>query len=281
MGKCYTLFTKQFQLPSHICFPNSNFQEINNEMKIVYSPKYREVYAYDPAAALGRIECIYMELQGRFEFIEPRPAIEEDIRLVHWQSHVERVKRLPQVYEIASLAVGGAIKTAETSLKGEPAFGLIRPPGHHASPDSSWGFCYFNNIAISIEKLRMEKRINKALIVDFDLHFGDGTANTFANVPEVTYFHTEGATSLEFLENLQKFLLTHKEFDIVAVSAGFDKHVQDWGGVLKTEDYMKIGRILKEFSKEVCGGRRYAVLEGGYNQAVLGKNVKAFLEGFE
>lgn len=250
-------------------------------MKIIYSPKYREVYASDPAAAPGRIECIYAELEGEFEFVEPQPAMEEDLRLVHRQSHIERVKRLPRVYEVALLAVGGAIKAAEIAIEGKSAFGLIRPPGHHASPDSSWGFCYLNNIAISIEKLRKEKRVRRALIVDFDLHFGDGTANAFANTSEVRYFHVEGATNQQFLKNLQEFLSTHEEYDVLAVSAGFDKHEDDWGGVLKTEDYGEIGRILKGFSVRVCGGRRYAVLEGGYNHVVLGKNVRAFLEGFK
>jgi len=249
-------------------------------VKIVYSPKYCTVYASDPAAAPGRIECIYNQLKGKFEFVEPEPATEEDLLLVHWQPHVERIRRFPELFEVAVLAVGGALKAAEIAVEGEPAFGLIRPPGHHASQGDSWGFCYFNNIAISVEKLRREKLVEKALIVDFDLHFGDGTANIFADTNEVVYFHVEGASSQEFLSNLRRFLYAHREFDIVAVSAGFDKHEQDWGGVLKTGDYMEIGRILREFSEKVCSGRRYAVLEGGYNHAVLGGNVEAFLEGF-
>jgi len=249
-------------------------------MKIVYSPRYCTVYASDPAAAPGRIECVYAALQGRSEFVEPQPAAEEDLLLAHTQSHVERIKQLPHVYEVAVLAVGGALKAAEIAMKGEPAFGLIRPPGHHASPDSCWGFCYFNNVAISVEKLRKEKRVRKAVIVDFDLHFGDGTANIFADTMEVTYFHVEGATSEKFLRNLRKFLSAQRECDVVAVSAGFDMHELDWGGVLKTEDYMQVGRILKEFSEKVCDGKRYGVLEGGYNHTVLGKNVRAFLEGF-
>jgi acetoin utilization deacetylase AcuC-like enzyme len=67
----------------------------------------------------------------------------------------------------------------------------------------------------------------------------------------------------------------------VAVSAGFDRHEEDWGGVLSTEDYFQAAEILKNFAEKVCFGRRYAVLEGGYNHKVLGKNVRAFIEGFE
>jgi acetoin utilization deacetylase AcuC-like enzyme len=202
--------------------------------------------------------------------------------LVHGKSHVEYVKANKVPYEVASLAVGGAIKASEIALTGEPAFGLIRPPGHHASPNSSWGFCYFNNIAISIEKLRKEGKINKAIIVDFDLHFGDGTANFFSGVNEVTYFHPDAGTSQGFIDEISSFLATMKDkVDIIAVSAGFDRHEQDWGGMLKTNDYFTIGKMIKEFTEKQCNGRRYAVLEGGYNHAVLGKNVQSFLEGMK
>ncbi len=88
---------------------------------------------------------------------------------------MERVRR-EGVYDIAALAAGGAIQTAAIGLT-EPCFGLIRPPGHHASAASSWGFCYFNNMAVALEKLYREKKIGTAFILDFDLHFGDGTVN--------------------------------------------------------------------------------------------------------
>ncbi|KPV65307.1 MAG: Histone deacetylase domain protein [Candidatus Bathyarchaeota archaeon BA1] len=158
-------------------------------MKVVYHDKYREVYSSDPASAPGRMESIYSELWGHFKFVKPKPANEEDLKLVHWQDHIEAMKRHRLIYEIAILAVGGAIKAAELAVKGEPIFGLIRPPGHHASKDSSWGFCYFNNIAVSIEKLRQSQKIKRASIIDVDLHYGDGTANIFAGIPEVSYYH--------------------------------------------------------------------------------------------
>ncbi len=247
-------------------------------MKVVYHERYCEAYTSDPAAQLGRMESIYKELQGHFNFVTPEPANEEDVFLVHGQSHVESVKTHLPTYKIALLAVGGAIEASEIAIEGEPAFGLIRPPGHHASRDSTWGFCYFNNVAISIEKLRQRGKIGKALIVDIDLHFGDGTANIFAGKSDIAYFHVNGMNRENYLDNLSKFLETQKGYDIIAVSAGFDRHQQDWGGLLTTSDYFTIGKIIKEFASG-CGGRRYAVLEGGYNHAVLGKNVKAFLQG--
>jgi acetoin utilization deacetylase AcuC-like enzyme len=249
-------------------------------MKVVYHDRYREVYSSDPASAPGRMECIYKDLQGSFEFVEPRPAREEDILLVHSKSHVESVKAYPLVYEVALLAAGGAVRTAEISMLDEPAFGLIRPPGHHASRGSSWGFCYFNNVAVAIEKLRKEGRIKTAMIVDIDLHYGDGTANIFASSPDITYFHPETGNREGYLKELAEFLSGRREpFDILALSAGFDRHEQDWGGVLKTEDYRAIGSMIREFAENKCKGKRFAVLEGGYNHSVLGKNVKALLDG--
>ena len=108
---------------------------------MVYDEKYREVYSSDPAATPGRIESIYDELRGDYEFVKPQLAAEEDLRLVHGENHINSVKRRRGVYEVAALAVGGAIRASELAMRGEPAFGLIRPPWHHASRDSSWGFC--------------------------------------------------------------------------------------------------------------------------------------------
>lgn len=243
-------------------------------MKIVFHPKFYTVYTSDPAAESGRMEAIVEELRD-FEFVEPEPATKEDILLVHTIEHYEYVKSENKVYELAMLAAGGAIEASKIAFD-EPAFAAIRPPGHHASPDSSWGFCYFNNIAIAVRKLLWEKRIKKAVIVDFDLHFGDGTANTFANDPNVRYFHMQGGDVTGIDDFLRK-----EDYDIIAVSAGFDRHKEDWGGILETEDYREIGRIVKENAESKCEGRRFAVLEGGYNHSVLGKNVKSFVDGFK
>jgi acetoin utilization deacetylase AcuC-like enzyme len=247
-------------------------------MKVVYHPRYLEVYASDPAAQAGRIESILKEVSPYYELVTPEPASIEDIELVHTKWHVAEIQRMRQTYEVALLAAGGAIKAAELAMGGEPAFGLIRPPGHHASPDSCWGFCFFNNMAISIAKLRKEGKINRAVILDFDLHFGDGTENFFSRVPEVVYHHPEDRNRQEFVDGIARFL-EEQRADIIAVSAGFDRGVEDWGGLLTTEDYQTIGKLVKEFSLKACQGRRYGVLEGGYNHSVLGQNVRAFLDG--
>jgi acetoin utilization deacetylase AcuC-like enzyme len=249
-------------------------------MKVIFHPGFYEVYTSDPAAASGRMEAIVEVLEKDFEFIEPEPATDRDLARVHGKQHIQSVKGDPIVYEIGLLAAGGAIQAAELAINSQPAFGLIRPPGHHASPHSCWGFCYFNNIAIALKKLFHEEKIKRALILDFDLHYGDGSANTFAENRAVTYFHPEGANRQTFLNQIQQTLGSDKDYDIIAISAGFDRHEEDWGGLLKTEDYHSIGKWSRDFSLENCRGRRFGVLEGGYNHSVLGRNVKAFLEGF-
>jgi len=250
-------------------------------LKVVYHDRYREVYSSDPASAPSRIESILDQLKTHFDFVEPELASEQDVLLVHNQEHVDNVKAHRLVYEIALLAVGGAVKASELTMQGEPAFALIRPPGHHASRSSSWGFCYFNNVAIAVEKLRSKGEVNRVVIVDIDLHYGDGTANIFSSSPQVTYFHPEAGSREAFVNELSRFVSTlDKPFDVLAVSAGFDRHEQDWGGLLRTENYRTIGKTLKECAVDKCNGRRFAALEGGYSHAVLGRNVKALLDGF-
>ncbi len=251
-------------------------------MKVIFSKKYTEVYAYDPAAEAGRMEAICRALEGAFEFEEPDSATDADLELCHTKGHIQYVRQHnPAAYTVGKLAAGGAIKAGKIAYDGEPAFGLIRPPGHHASPNSCWGFCYFNNICISIKKLWKEEKIKRALILDIDLHYGDGTANIFSGSREVAYFHPEGYHREGFMETLAGYLESAENYDIVAISAGFDRHENDWGRMLKTQDYERIGELVKTHSLRTCKGRRYGVLEGGYNHGVLGENVKALLEGLK
>jgi acetoin utilization deacetylase AcuC-like enzyme len=249
-------------------------------MYVIYHHDYEDVYSGDPAAEAGRMEAIYEEVGKSYPIIQAVPASKTDILLVHTEKHIAWVERIG-LYYISSLAAGGAIKAAEYSLMNEPSFALIRPPGHHASPNSSWGFCYFNNIAIAVQRIRMSSNVDKVLIIDFDLHYGDGTHNIFKESTEVTYFHIPNLTREEQLRALSDYLDSWRNIDLLAVSAGFDRHVEDWGGSLSTNDYLELGRILRDFSIDRGYNRRFAVLEGGYNHKVLGKNVKAFLNGFK
>jgi acetoin utilization deacetylase AcuC-like enzyme len=246
-------------------------------MKVIYHKDFLKSYTMDPAAADGRMEAIVEEIQDHVTFIDAVPAAEEDIAAVHTRAHMDMVRR-DGVYDIAALAAGGAIQAAEIGLK-EPCFALIRPPGHHASAGSCWGFCYFNNMAIALEKLKRENKIKKAFVLDFDLHFGDGTVNILGGRGYVTIYNPSSSNRKDYVNNVEKQLFS-ETVDIIGVSAGFDYHVNDWGGLLSTQDYQDMGRMVREASQKNKGGC-FAILEGGYNHRVLGKNVRAFIEGID
>ncbi len=253
-------------------------------MKIIYHEKFENSdYARNPAAERGRIESIKKELKNAdFSFVKPKPASENDLELVHSKAHITKIKeRSELLFEVASLAAGGAIEAAEIAFEGEPAFGLIRPPGHHASSNSCWGFCYFNNMAVALEKLRTECKIDSAYILDFDLHTGDGNINILGGRPGIQILNPEANYRREYLDEIEENFENEKSYDIIGVSAGFDEHVEDWGNKLTTPDYEEIGSLVKEFSERKSKGRRFSILEGGYNHRVLGKNVKSFLNGFK
>jgi acetoin utilization deacetylase AcuC-like enzyme len=246
-------------------------------VKVIYHKDFNQTYCSDPAAAPGRIEAVVKAIRDRVTFIDATPAGEEDIAAVHTPSQIQGVAR-EGIYTIAALAAGGAIQSAEIGLK-EPCFALIRPPGHHASAGNAWGFCYFNNMAIALEKLKRENRINKAFVLDIDLHFGDGTVNILEGSGYVSIYNPVASYPEEYLKNVKSRLFSEK-VDIIGVSAGFDNHAEDWGGLLSTADYTEIGRMVREASKKNRGGC-FAILEGGYNHSVLGQNVMAFIEGME
>ncbi len=253
-------------------------------MKVIYHPYFTDHdYSSDPAAESGRIQCILDELEDKpnIDFCRPKTAEREEIELVHSPEHVQSIKqRSAKLYEMASLSAGGALTAAEFAYDGSPTFAVIRPPGHHASPDSNWGFCYFNNMAIAIDNLKASGKIDSAFVMDFDLHTGDGNINCLDDDHEIKIVNPRSADRKGYLEEVQAHLASSGKYDILGVSAGFDLHVDDWGGELMTDDYRRLGEMLKNFSKKSCNGRRFAVLEGGYNHEVLGKNVVEFIEGF-
>jgi acetoin utilization deacetylase AcuC-like enzyme len=246
-------------------------------MQVVYHEDYKQVYTTDPASASGRIEAIENALRGKVTFLTPLAASAEDIRRVHTPDHINSVTR-EGVYDIAALAAGGAIKAAQIGLA-EPCFAVIRPPGHHASAGAAWGFCYFNNMAIALTRLKHDGKIKKAFILDFDLHFGDGNVNILGGREYITILNPEAHDRNGYLKTVEAHL-ARTDADMIAVSAGFDNHEDDWGGLLKTEDYYYMGKLVREAAIRNQGGC-FGILEGGYNHAVLGRNVRAFVEGLE
>jgi acetoin utilization deacetylase AcuC-like enzyme len=213
--------------------------------------------------------------------VEPGPATEEDLRLVHTASYIKKIKQDQKLFQAARLAAGGAIESALVALQGEKSFALVRPPGHHARSARKWGFCVFNNVAIAVEKLRAGHAVERALILDIDLHFGDGTCEIYKNIPEVQYYHVSGADRQSFIKSLADCLDSSPPCDVIAVSAGFDAHEYDWGFLLKTVDYNTMGKMMGAYADQACGGKLFGVLEGGYNHHYLGENIKSFLLGLE
>ncbi|MFX1296443.1 MAG: histone deacetylase family protein [Promethearchaeota archaeon] len=254
-------------------------------MKIIFHDKFYEYYTNDPAAATGRLEPIVKELKAHnYEFITPKPASEADILRAHTTRHLDWVMGNPVIYNMALLAAGGAIKASELAYEGISTFAIIRPPGHHASADSCWGFCYFNNISISLLYLKDNKKIQSAFILDFDLHTGDGNINILnakQNILKTQILNPHSSTQKEYLEEITEIFNRISSFDIITASAGFDEYKKDWGGKLSTKAYNKIGKLMKDFSEDRCYGRRYALLEGGYYHEDFGINVHAFCKGFE
>ena len=244
-------------------------------MKVSFHEDFYQVYSSDPAAGSGRMEAIVKVIEPAVDFIQPEPASGADIALVHTQSHIDWVKHMG-VYKVAALAAGGAIQAADLSLK-EPSFGLIRPPGHHASSDSAWGFCYFNNMAIAMESLKRDQKINSAYVLDIDLHFGDGTVNILKGRDYVTVYNVAAKHRKAYLAEVEDEM-ENCHADMIGISAGFDNHEDDWGGTLSTDDYLQIGRMVLQAAKRHRGGC-FAILEGGYNHTVLGHNAMALIEG--
>lgn len=246
-------------------------------MKVVFHHDFYDVYVSDPAAEPGRMEAVVEEIEDDVEFIDAKEADIEDIRRVHSEDHITGVRQ-EGLYAISALAAGGAVQAAEIGLT-EPCFGLIRPPGHHASSGSSWGFCYFNNMAIALEHLKAKDLIQTAFILDFDMHYGDGNVNSLENRDYVDILNPSSHDRSIYLHEVEK-RLDECRVDIIGISAGFDNHVDDWGGVLLTEDYFEMGRMVKK-AAEKSGGGYFAILEGGYNHDVIGKNAYALIQGME
>ena len=246
---------------------------------------------------------------------EEVPSGEGYLTLYHTKEYIEKVKEAcangasldpdtvtsKDSYEAAIRAVGATIVASENN-----DFAIVRPPGHHAHPDSSSGFCIFNNIAIAVQKLMEEGK--KVLLLDIDGHLGDGTLKFFYDKDKVLYWSLHqfpafpgggdvgqigedkgmgyticvplppGSADDIYRKAFDKFLPIARSFkpDVVAVSAGFDAHQYDLLLDLKltVDTFHWIGARLKENFTNV-----FATLEGGYSIEMLPKCLYNFLDG--
>ncbi len=173
---------------------------------IVWDEAYAEHDTGAHPEGADRISSLVEHLRGtdlweRLVVAKPQPATEDDILLVHTRAHLTLVKKAaegagrwldpdthvsPRSYEIALLSAGGAIKAVKLWDDGLVPFALIRPPGHHATPDRAMGFCLFNNVAIAARRL-LDAGCERVAILDWDVHHGNGTQAAFYNEPRVLF----------------------------------------------------------------------------------------------
>ena len=282
-----------------------------------------------------RLAAVYEMLDNphmswKYVDIEPRAASHDEIAYVHTGPYIDFVAGTAgksyvildpdtitsaETYEIAKLAAGGLCNAIDAVMTGgvDNAFAFVRPPGHHAGPGNSAGFCVFNNIAIGAAHAMKRHGLKKILIVDWDLHHGNGTQKIFYTDPRVLYFSTHqyphypgtgslheigegqglgytvnvplrpGAVNGTFISAFRRILepiALQFEPELILVSAGFDIYYQDpLGGMRVTpEGFAAMTRVLLNIADQCCSGKLVAVLEGGYHVAGMTRSVKATLE---
>jgi acetoin utilization deacetylase AcuC-like enzyme len=264
--------------------------------------------------------------------LDPRPATIEQLTLIHDRDYVDRVHATsgqPHVafdpdthafagtWDTALLAAGGLLELVDNIMNGtvDNGFAMVRPPGHHAETGRAMGFCFFNNVAIAARYLRTVHGLGRILIMDWDVHHGNGTERSFYRDGDVMYVsthqypHYPGTGAAEDLgegegegftvnlplrggfgddeyaacfERIIEPVCRAFDPDFVLISAGFDCHVFDPLSQMRVTDegFARMARSLLEIAADCSGGKCAAVLEGGYDLTALKESTARVLDVF-
>jgi len=303
---------------------------------LITSPKYKN-HLTGPGfpESPARLDAIIDHLEStgiikNLDVIEPTRMDQNICKLVHGEEYVERVRHACEFgapivdtvdnpiskdsYDTALLAAGGIAEAVDSVFTGKSnnSMVLLRPPGHHAEKDMAMGFCLFNNVAIAARYAQQNYDVEKVVIIDFDVHHGNGTQHIFEKDPTVMYisshqypFYPGTGSSFEagtgagrgttinypldpevgdkelidiFDNSISDHILKYNP-DLIVISSGFDAHWDDPIGGLRvtTEGFYNITKTINKLSQEVCGGKIVSSLEGGYNLKALAESVEAHL----
>ncbi len=304
---------------------------------ILIDPIYREhLVGCDHPERPERFDAVVEGLQragllDRLGRVDRRMATEEELLLCHTREYLRTARRDVEAgqshlstgdtditgnsWEIAVMAVGGALNAVDAVMTGAArnAFCAVRPPGHHATPSRGMGFCLLNNVAIAARYAQRQHGVERVLIVDWDVHHGNGTQDTFYTDPTVFYFSTHqwplypgtgredetgaGAgegTTLNFpfpagagrhevlgaVENSLVPAMGRFGPGLVLISAGFDSRVGDLLGrfTLTDRDFRDLTLVVMAIAERHAGGRVVSLLEGGYTLSGLASAAAAHVQ---
>lgn len=285
-----------------------------------------------------RLNSIDAELKKRklldyLEILQPSECHSVDLERIHSKSYIKKVEQICDSgggwldngdtracsisNDAARMAASASLLAADAVMKGQlnNAFCAIRPPGHHALASNAMGFCIFNNVAVVASYLKSKFGLDRILILDFDVHHGNGTQDIFYEDPQVFFFSTHqhpfypgtgaaheigagmgegytlnvplpaystGAKILTAIEGSLYSAMQCYKPQFILLSSGFDAHMLDPVGGMQVSgsEFRQINQAILKIADEFCEGRMISLLEGGYNTEILGGLVADQLEDF-